>query len=154
MQAVSSVYFALCLHIGPRFALVAASTLLLYDSEVLARATVAVAHVPHSPMDSLAQFLLPSLFQVGWRILLRDLTAFRAAAPGHRAIVDFALASAIAVLLSPASCPLHCFVDRLIIEEGHRDDLDRTICNEIELDFVRTPGWSPPSWYSDSEWGD
>ena len=105
-------------------------------------------------MDSLAQFLLPSLFQVGWRILLRDLTAFRATATGHRAIVDFAFASAIVVLHSPASCPLHCFVDRLIIEEGHRDDLDRTICNEVELDFVRTPGWSPPSWYSDSEWGD
>ena len=105
-------------------------------------------------MDSLAHFLLPSLFQAGWRMLLKDLTAFRTTASGHRAIVDFAFASAIAVSHGPASCPLHCFVDRLIIEEGHRDDLDRTICNEVELDFVQIAGWSPPSWYNDSEWGD
>ena len=105
-------------------------------------------------MDSLAHFLLPSLFQAGWRLLLKDLTAFRTTASGHRDIVDLAFASAIAVPHGPTPCPLHCFVLRLVTEEGLRDDLDRIICNEVELDCVQIAGWSPPSWFDDSEWGD
>ena len=85
---------------------------------------------------------------------LKELTAFRTTALRHRGIVDLALASVIVVPHGPAPCPLHCFVLRLVTEDGIRDDLDRSICNEVELDCMQSAGWSPPSWYDDSEWGD